>query len=83
MFLEGLTIHGFYNNNNSNSAQESNPIEESNGSSIDFSPSELDANKKMAQYELFHVHIAAEEVFKQSHMIDRKTSTQQTQNEHK
>ena len=71
MLLEGLTMLGF-DNNGSNSAQESSPNEESNESSEDFSANKLSTSEKMAQNVMFHVHMASEEVFEQSHVINQK-----------
>ena len=63
---EGLNILGF-DDISSNSFLESSPYEESNDSSNDFSANEPSVTtKKMAQYVAFRVHIAPEQVFKQS-----------------
>ena len=51
----------------SNSAQKLSPNEKPNDSSNDFSANEPSVTtKKMAQYVAFRVHIAPEQVFKQS-----------------
>ena len=76
-----MTTLGF-DNNGSNSAQESSPSEESNDSSGDFSANKPSTSKKMAQNIARCVHMASEEAFEQGHMIDRKISTKQTQNLH-
>ena len=47
-----------------------------------FQHNEPSTSKKMAQHVVSRVHIAPEEVFEQGHVIDRKISTQQTQNWH-
>ena len=75
MFLEGLTMLGF-DNKGSNSAQESSPNGKSNDSSDDFSAYKPSTSKKMAQNIMFHVPIAPEEMCEQSHVIDRKISSQ-------
>ena len=54
-FSEGLNILGF-DNNCSNSTEESSLNKESNDSSDDFSANELSANKKMAQHVVSHVY---------------------------
>ena len=71
MFWEGLTMLGF-DSNNSNRAKESSPNKESNDSSDDFLENEPGTSKKMAQNAVFHPHLAPEEAFEQSHMIDSK-----------
>lgn len=79
--LEGLNILGF-DDNCSNSAEESSANEEAYDSSDYFSANESSTSKKMAQYVVSQVHKAPEEVCEQSHMIDKKISNQQTQNRH-
>ena len=61
-----------FDNNGSNSAQESSHNEESNDSSDDFSANNCkpSTRKKMAQNVVFCVHIAPEEAFEQGHMIN-------------
>ena len=72
--FEGLNVLG-YNDNGSNSAQESSPNKDSNGSSDHVSANELSTGKEMAHHVVSCVHTAQEEVFKQGHMIDRKPAT--------
>ena len=79
MFSEGFTILGF-DNNGSNSAQESSPNEKSNDSSDDLSANKQNTSQKMAQNVVFRVEMAPEEVFERGHVIDRKLSTWQTRN---
>ena len=59
---------------------ESNPNEESNDSSDDFSANKPSASKKMAQNVMFHVPMAPEEAFEEGHMINPKNIHPQTQN---
>ena len=40
----------------------------------------LSTSKKMAQNVVFYVHVAPEEAFEQGHPINKKLTTQQTQN---
>ena len=68
-----------FDDNGSNSAQESSPNKDSNDSSDNLSTNKLSKSKKMAQHAVFCVHAAPEEVFKQNHIISCKISTQQTQ----
>ena len=57
------------------------PNKESNDFSHDvFSANEPSRGEKMAQYVVSYVHMAPEEVFKYDHVINRKISTQQSQN---
>ena len=70
MFSDGLNIFGF-DDNGSNSANESSPNEEFNDSSEHFSANELSASKKMAPGGVSYPQ-APEEVFKQGHMIHKK-----------
>ena len=65
MFSERLTLLGF-DNNSSNSAQESSPYEESNDSSNDlFLANKPSTSKEMAQNVAFLVHMAPEEALNQ------------------
>ena len=58
--------------NGGNSAQESSPNKESNGSGDDFSANKPSTSKKMAQNVVFQFHMAPEEASKQGHMINQK-----------
>ena len=78
-FSEVLNILQF-DDNCSNSTQESSPYEESNASSHDFSANDLSTSKKVAQHMVSRVYMAPEEVFEQDHLIDQKISIQQTRN---
>ena len=79
MFSEGLTMLSF-DDNGGNNTLESNPNEEYIDSSHDISANKPNTSKKMVQNVVSRVHMAQEEVFEQGHVIDRKISTQQTQN---
>ena len=79
-FSSGLNILGF-DDNGSNSVQESSPSEESTDSRDHFSANELRTSKKMAQRMVSHPYGSRRGVRTRS--CDRsKISTQQTQNEH-
>ena len=54
-----------FDNNGSNSAQESSPKEESNDSSGNFSANKWSTSKKMAQNVVFYARMAPEEAFEQ------------------
>ena len=77
MFSEGLTTLGF-DNNSSNSAQESSPNQDSYDSSDDFSANKWSTSKKMARNIVFQVHMGPNDVFDQGHVINQNISTQQT-----
>ena len=62
VFSEGLTVLGF-DNNGSNSTQDSRPYDKSCDSSDDFPANTPSTGKKMAQTIVFHVHIAPKEAF--------------------
>ena len=78
MFSDGLTMLGFH----SNSTQESHPNEESNDSSDDSSADKLSTRKKMAQNLLFCADMTQEEASEQRRVINKKPSTQHSQNQH-
>ena len=78
-FSEGLNVLGF-DDNGSNSAQESSPDQQSDDSSDDFLANELRTSKKMAQRMVSHVRMAPEDLLEQGHLINRKILTQQIQN---
>ena len=61
-----------FDNDDSNSAQESSLDEESNDSSDDFSASKLRTRKKMAENVVSRIQMAPEEAFEQGHMMDQK-----------
>ena len=69
-----------FDDNGSNSAQQSSPNEESNDSNDSFSANKLSTSKKKAQNVVFHVRMAPGEAFEQGHVINRKISAKQTQN---
>ena len=69
-----------FDDNSSNNVQDLSPNKESNYSSNEFSANEPSTSKKMAHHVVDRVHIAPEKVFEQGHVINKKISTQKTQN---
>ena len=76
-----------FDNNGSNSTQESSPNKEYNGSSVDCSANELSASKKMKHHVVYNYHVhgsrrGVRKSLRDLTLTDCKLSTKQTQNQH-
>ena len=81
MFSEGLTVLGF-DNNGSNSAQESSPNEKSDDSRNDFSANKPSTSEKTGSKHSVACQYGSRRGFAHGHIIDWKISTQQSQTQH-
>ena len=64
-----------FDDNNSNSTQESSPKEEFNDPSNELSANQRSTCKKMAQHLVFHDHMVTEEVMEQGHIMEGSGTT--------